>query len=218
MRDGPVVVSPIRRKASAAVRVVLHAPDPLTAAGLVSLFGAVDAVEIVEDRGDVRVVVTDALTPDLLSLLRRAAVTKRVPVVLVVQRLREVQLLAVVECNVVAVLPQAAATFDVLLDSVRTAAAGGGVLPPALLGELLRHVVRLQHDQFARKAMNAAGMSAREVDVLRLLADGRGTAEIAAELCYSERTVKNVIAVLLQRLNLRNRPHAVAYALRSGVI
>ncbi|MFI6094717.1 LuxR C-terminal-related transcriptional regulator [Lentzea sp. NPDC051213] len=197
---------------------MLHAADPLTYAGLTSLLGALDGIEIVQEDADVRVVVADAVTPDLLSLLRRAAVTKRVPVVLVVQRLHEAQLLAAIESSVVAVLPRAVATVDVLLDTIRTAAAGGGVLPAAMLGEVLLHVERLQYDQPARKAMNAAGMSTREVDVLRLIADGRGTAEVAAELCYSERTVKNVITVLLQRLKLRNRPHAVAYALRAGVI
>jgi DNA-binding CsgD family transcriptional regulator len=44
------------------------------------------------------------------------------------------------------------------------------------------------------------------------------TLEIAQELSFSERTVKNVIAGMTTRLNLRNRPHAVAYAMRAGVI
>ena len=54
--------------------------------------------------------------------------------------------------------------------------------------------------------------------VLRLVADGHDTAEIARELCYSERTVKNVLHDLTTRLQLRNRSHAVAYALREGLI
>jgi len=54
--------------------------------------------------------------------------------------------------------------------------------------------------------------------VLRLLAEGMDTAEIAAELCYSQRTVKNVLHGLTNRLNLRNRAHAVAHALRADVI
>ncbi len=54
--------------------------------------------------------------------------------------------------------------------------------------------------------------------MLRLMADGMDTAEIAQKLCYSERTVKNVIYGVTSRLNLRNRPHAVAYAMRAGAI
>src|SRR5829696_6509434 len=54
----------------------------------------------------------------------------------------------------------------------------------------------------------------REVEVLRLVADGLDTAEIAAKLAYSQRTVKNVLHDVTNRLQLRNRSHAVAYALR----
>jgi DNA-binding CsgD family transcriptional regulator len=54
--------------------------------------------------------------------------------------------------------------------------------------------------------------------VLRLVADGYDTAEIARKLAYSERTVKNVLHNITARLHLRNRPHAVAYALRQGFI
>jgi DNA-binding NarL/FixJ family response regulator len=56
------------------------------------------------------------------------------------------------------------------------------------------------------------------VEVLRLLADGLDTSEIAHKLAYSERTVKNVVHDVTTRLQLRNRSHAVAYALREGLI
>jgi DNA-binding NarL/FixJ family response regulator len=58
----------------------------------------------------------------------------------------------------------------------------------------------------------------REVDVLRLVAEGLDTAQIAQRLNYSERTIKHVIHVMLDRLQLKNRPHAVAFAIRSGLI
>jgi len=54
--------------------------------------------------------------------------------------------------------------------------------------------------------------------VLRLIADGCDTSEIANRLAYSERTVKNVLHDVTTRLQLRNRSHAVAYALRQGLI
>ena len=54
--------------------------------------------------------------------------------------------------------------------------------------------------------------------MLRLLADGCTTSEIARELCYSERTIKNAIQAFTSRLQLRNRSHAVAYAVRQGLI
>ncbi|SDZ07167.1 regulatory protein, luxR family [Saccharopolyspora shandongensis] len=61
-------------------------------------------------------------------------------------------------------------------------------------------------------------LTEREVDVLRLMADGWCTAEIAGGLGYSERTVKNALSSVTSRLKLRNRAHAVAYALRAGII
>jgi len=61
-------------------------------------------------------------------------------------------------------------------------------------------------------------MSEREIEVLRHLADGRDTAEIAEAMAYSERTIKNIIHEVTTRLNLKNRSHAVAYAMKSGII
>jgi DNA-binding NarL/FixJ family response regulator len=62
------------------------------------------------------------------------------------------------------------------------------------------------------------GLTARELKVLRLLADGLDSAEVAQQLYYSERTIKSIIHDVTNRLNLRNRTHAVAYALRQGLI
>ena len=63
-----------------------------------------------------------------------------------------------------------------------------------------------------------SGLAEREIEVLRLLSEGFDTVEIAAKLCYSERTVKNVIHDVTSRLGLRNRSHAVSYAIRNGLI
>ena len=66
--------------------------------------------------------------------------------------------------------------------------------------------------------MTLAGLAEREIEVLRLVAEGLDTNEIAHRMCYSERTVKNVIHDVTTRLQLRNRSHAVAYAMRQGLI
>jgi DNA-binding NarL/FixJ family response regulator len=58
----------------------------------------------------------------------------------------------------------------------------------------------------------------REVAVLRLLAQGMSTREVARALCWSERTIKNVVSDLTTRHGLRNRTHAVAVAVRTGVV
>ena len=68
------------------------------------------------------------------------------------------------------------------------------------------------------RGLTWGALTARETDVLRLIADGCDTAEVARALCWSERTVKNVVHDITTRLHLRNRAHAVAYAVRQGLI
>ncbi|GAB3456755.1 helix-turn-helix transcriptional regulator [Actinophytocola sediminis] len=63
-----------------------------------------------------------------------------------------------------------------------------------------------------------AELSQRELTVLRLLADGLRIEDIAGELACSERTVRNIVYGLVRRLNLRNQAHAVAYAVRTGLV
>lgn len=63
-----------------------------------------------------------------------------------------------------------------------------------------------------------AALTPRECDVLRLMADGLSTREVAKRMAYSERTIKNVLQDLTTRLQLRNRTQAVAYAVRNGWI
>jgi DNA-binding NarL/FixJ family response regulator len=70
----------------------------------------------------------------------------------------------------------------------------------------------------APRGLTFSGLTEREVKVLRLLADGMDTTEVGRQLFLSERTVKNVVHDIMSRLNLRNRTHAVAYALRQGLI
>ena len=62
------------------------------------------------------------------------------------------------------------------------------------------------------------GLTEREIDVLRLVAEGFDTEEISQKLSYSQRTIKTVIHDVTTRLCLRNRTHAVAWALREGLI
>jgi DNA-binding NarL/FixJ family response regulator len=204
------------------VRVVLDAVDPLSLAGLAAYLESRPEVTVLpadqRSEAEVRVVAVDRLTPEVVSALRRAAVEIGTPVVLVTSEISESELLTAVECRVMAVVPRGAATSDRLLQSVQAAAGGGGVLPPSLIGELLNHVERLQREVLLPHGLNSAGLTAREVEVLRLMADGLDTGEIADKLSYSERTVKNVFYGVTRRLNLRNRSHAVAYALRAGMI
>jgi DNA-binding NarL/FixJ family response regulator len=203
------------------VRVAVQAADPITRAGISSYVAARAELTVQPEPvtdADVVVFVTDRMSTDMLFDLRQSAATLNAPTVLVTNELNESTLLTVVDCHVVAVLPRGAATGERLVAAVLAAASGNGIMSPDLLGKLLKSVRNLQREVLAPRGLNAAGLDPREIDVLRLLAEGWDTSEIAGKLSYSERTVKNVLYALTHRLNLRNRAQAVAYALRSGVI
>lgn len=204
------------------VRVALQAMDPISHAGLMALLQHRGDVAVLRpgQRVDAQVVVAAAerLAPEAVAALRRVGAETNAPIVLVAQEVTEAELMTAVDCRVVAILPRGAITADRLAHSIRAAAAGGGVLPTNLIGELLKQVDRMQREVLASNGLNTSGLTPREIDVLRLMADGFDTNEIAGKLCYSERTVKNVIYGVTHRLKLRNRSHAVAYALRAGMI
>jgi DNA-binding NarL/FixJ family response regulator len=172
------------------------------------------------DRALARVVVvaTDEVTAETISTVRALQHDGIQRVVMVVTRLDDAGLLSAVEAGACGILRRSEAVSARLTDAVVTAANGDGSVPPDLLGRLLSQVSRLQRQVLAPRGLSLNGFSDREIDVLKLLSEGWDTAEIATKLSYSERTVKNVIHDITVRLQLRNRSHAVAFAVRAGVI
>ena len=203
------------------IPVFLAACDPLSRDGVASQLRG-HGVDLVDERGIgpdvVAVVVVDEMDDQAVGdvrALRRRGVEH---VVVVAARLDDGGLLAAAEAGASGVLRRVEATPQSLLSAVRSAAAGEGSLPPDLLGRLLGQVGRLQRQVLTPRGLTFSGLTEREVRVLRLLADGLDTAEVGRQLFLSERTVKNVVHDVTSRLHLRNRTHAVAYALRQGLI
>jgi DNA-binding NarL/FixJ family response regulator len=203
------------------VTVRIVARDPIISIGLTTILGKHPQITPVQEPDDMPAQVvlftTGTLLPPAMQQLHEMA-KLQLPVVLLANSFREASLLTLIECGVVAFLDRKSTSNDDLAEAVISAAAGEGVMPKATLGKLMSLVQRMQHDVLAPMGINAAGLSPREVDVLRLVADGADTSEIAKELAYSESTVKHVLYELTTRLKLRNRTHAVAFALRAGVL
>lgn len=205
------------------IPVVVHAPDPISREGTISQLRQhpeVDLVDEVAASGDgVAVLLAESPDQALLSQLRRLVRSEGLHPVLVVSLIREAELLDVIECGVGAIVWRHEATGGRLLRAVTAAFHGDGDLPSDLLGRLISQVGNLRPGTSGHSAAQPpSGLAPREIDVLRLVADGMGTGEIASKLSYSERTVKNIMQGLTTRLDLRNRAHAVAYALREGYI
>ncbi|GAA3623030.1 response regulator transcription factor [Kineosporia mesophila] len=215
--DSAFVVPSISR-----VHLVIQASDPLTYAGLSQHVARRPDIELLPtDRladADVVAVVATTVTPRVMEQMRRAAGDGDPRFVLVLERFGDLDLLAAVEIGAVSVLWWAEATSDRFAQAVVTAGRGGSELPPDVQARLVTDVAELQRELLAPLGLTPGGLSRREVDVLRWIADGRDTAEIARKMLYSERTVKGILYGLMSRLHLKNRSHAVAYALRAGIL
>jgi DNA-binding NarL/FixJ family response regulator len=204
-------------------RTHVHALDPISSSGIESELRSHPQIELIEfgeaaDEGSVAVVAVGRLDESELVMLRRARRHGCRRIVLVCATPQDLDLFAAIVHGVCAVVSRHEATATHLGRAVRSAAAGEAALPADMLGVLLDQVAKLQHEVLAPRGLTASGMADRELRILRLVADGLDTREIARELSYSERTVKNVLHDVTTRFHLRNRSHAVAYAVREGLI
>ncbi|WP_173163143.1 response regulator transcription factor [Phytohabitans suffuscus] len=138
--------------------------------------------------------------------------------VIVASEIREHQVLRAVEFGLAGLLHRRDAGFEQIARAVVAAASGRAELPGAVTRRLLDQLRAVQRDVLGPRGLTVSGFTERELEVLRLLADGLDTAEVALKLNYSQRTVKNIIYGVMTRFGLRNRTHAVAYAIRGGAL
>jgi DNA-binding NarL/FixJ family response regulator len=204
------------------VLVCLHAEDPISRAGLEAALRWQPEITLVDEESaslpSVAIVAADSLDQRILGVMRNLRARGASQIVLVVEALTDVDLLAAVEVGVRAVVWRFEATPSRLTETVLKTAAGEATLPSEVLSRLLKQVSRLQHHVLTPLGLKLSGLSEREADVLRLAAEGFDTGEIASKLCYSKRTVTNILHDVISRFQLVNRTHAVAYAIREGLI
>ena len=103
-----------------------------------------------------------------------------------------------------------------LLTAVRVVSRGEALLSPSVTRRVIQEVTR--HQRRAPRSPDLDRLTQRELEVLRLLAEGRSNAEIAAELYLSEATVKTHTSSVLSKLGLRDRVQAVIFAYKQGII
>jgi NarL family two-component system response regulator LiaR len=101
-----------------------------------------------------------------------------------------------------------------LAEAVRKAARGEAVLHPRIAARVVRELHGARTEAFNP----FSDLSERELEVLRLIADGMGNGEIAARLVISEKTVKSHVSNILSKLHVADRTQAAVYAWREGVI
>jgi DNA-binding NarL/FixJ family response regulator len=204
------------------VSVYVDAFDPILQAGVVSHLRPRPEVKILteteREAADVGVVVVDRVDERTMRMLKCYQRTSETPLVLVAGEFADGDVVAAAEAGVVGLLRRHEASADRLVGAITRASCDEGTVPADLLGQLLGQVGALQRGVLAPRGLAFNGLATREIEVLRLVADGCDTGEIAGRLAYSERTVKNVLHDVTTRLQLRNRSHAVAFAMRHGLI
>lgn len=223
--SGPRRRAPGLPDAVGQVTVSVITDDPVGADAVQAyLRTAADLRVLPRDRArdaDVVVAVTTTPTPELLGALEevhRAGSSPRRCVVLICDPLPERLLARAFRYGVVSIVPRRSATRETITAAVQASGRGSSMLSGPVTRWLADHGREFQQVLLSTHGITAGGLTTREVDILRLLADGMSTAEVAQRLSYAERTIKNVIADLLSRLQLRNRTQAVSYAYRAGAI
>ncbi|ATY14466.1 DNA-binding response regulator [Amycolatopsis sp. AA4] len=206
-------------------RVAIIAADPISGEGAAAyLRGAARYAVLAPGevpRADVLlVIVPEVREKTLLDLarIRRTTLVADVRAVLVADRIEKAELSRLGGFGLSAALYRGSATREKLLDALAARVPAGE--PEDVRAARLASEFRTSEGeaQYPRGLLDRHRLQSREVEILGLLADGLGTVEIAERLAYSERTIKNIISTLLVRFDLRNRSHAVAYALRTGII
>jgi DNA-binding NarL/FixJ family response regulator len=191
--------------------------------GLVACLDRVEEVEAVADAESVRdawehpalfaadLVLVDPSLPggsDFVGAVREATGAS---VIVCSSETAQDAVVRAIQSGAVGYLRKDELTPEALGAAIRAAASGTGVLAGDLLASLVPN-------GDAGKRPVAAQLTDREQQVLALIAAGHPTREVALELCYSERTVKNVLHDVVTKLNARSRSQAVAFAVREGLI
>ena len=157
-------------------------------------------------------VLLDHAMPDGTDFIGTLRESTGVSVVVCSSQCSEHAVLGALQAGAVGVLRKDTLTTESLAAAVRAAVNGTGVVTTELLQDLLEGI----NPEDGKSV--AARLTERETQVLSLIAAGHPTREVAQQLCYSERTVKNVLHDVVTKLNARSRSQAVAHAVREGLI
>jgi DNA-binding NarL/FixJ family response regulator len=207
------------------MKVFVVDPHSIYRRGLATSLGMLDGVEAVGHAGSIRaawenpeifgsdIVILDSAIEGGEDFIGAVTESTAARVMVCTSECTQEAVLAAIQAGAVGFLRKDTLTPESLSDAVRAAWSGSGVVAPDLLGALLRSISPETLD-----LKPAARLNDREQQVLTLIADGLPTREVAEQLCYSERTVKNVLHDVVTKLNARSRSHAVAYAVREGLI
>jgi two-component system, NarL family, response regulator YdfI len=196
------------------IRIAIAAASAVVRAGLESLLASAPGLDVVGAFADAAGL--DALRPDVFLVAGNAALSSGGPAVVLTNEDQPAWTADALRSGVRALLPRDASPAAILA-AVDAAASGMALIDPQELESLLTASAPAQAMETAPTAPYAA-LTPRELEVLRMMADGAANKEIAWKLGISEHTVKFHVASILGKLNAGSRTEAVTRGLRSGLI
>jgi DNA-binding NarL/FixJ family response regulator len=207
------------------IRVLVVDDHPIVRGGIVSLLDTADDIEVVGEASDGEEAVRRVLdlAPDLVLMdlrmpnLDGAGATARIldaspqtKVLILTTYETDDHILGAIEAGASGYLLKAAPQ-DEILEGVRSVVAGETVLAPSIAAKLVSRVR-------SGAAATVPALSPRELEVLRLVADGRSNPEIARELFIGEATVKTHLLHAFEKLEVNDRTRAVTRAMELGLL
>lgn len=203
------------------IPVHVYSTDSITRCGLVAQveqapeLRAVDEGAVNED--SVVILAAELIDDPTVAMMREFGHRGCPHFILVTSSFDENTLRAAVNVGMSGMVNRSEVTAAKLAQVAVQAKRGEATVPADMLNLLLRQLSDIEHNVVSPHLLFSR-LTEREASVLRLVADGLDTDEIGATLAYSPRTVKNILHGITTRYCLRNRSHAVAYAMREGLI
>jgi DNA-binding NarL/FixJ family response regulator len=165
-----------------------------------------------------RVVLMDVHMPIVDGVAITRQITQEFPsigVIMLTMYSQNQQVLQAVKNGARGYLLKSASVREVA-QAIRTVHDGGTAIEPNLTGTIVSEYRRLSDALGGDQKTNA--LSEKELEIIRYVATGMSNREIAEQLAYSEKTVKNYLSVIFQKLNLRDRTQVAIFALRQGLL
>jgi len=214
----------------AAIRVLIADDHALFRQGIRRLIDATGDIEVVGEaaNGDDTIALVEDLAPDVVLLdvmmpgmsgIDAARVIKtaspRTRVVILTVHTNEEFLFDAIKAGAMGYLLKDASSEE-LLRAIRVVFQGEGLLAPTMAAKIFKEFARTASVQELASVL--APLTQREVEILQHVTGGQANKEIAHRLGISERTVKNHLSNIMEKLHVNSRTQAAVYALRAGLV